>query len=585
MKKLTLGSLFDGSGSFPLAGMINGIEPTFASEVEPFPIRVTEKRLPNMEHFGDVSKLKGGEIEPVDIITFGSPCQDMSLAGKRKGMKHSLNGDEDTTRSGLFFDAIRIIEEMREATNGEKPRYALWENVCFDKNTLITTQNGFVPINNVCVGDLVKTHTGEFKRVLNVIETPNKETLIVRFQGAEPLTVTPNHPFLTRRMIKDDKGKITFDEPQWKAVANINDNDFVGFRIDGFGNKSIGLANAYAVGRWLADGSVVIRNRKQKHRIFISTGYKKHEALKEELLKLPYPIRENKMSHAVNFTFTSDEFYELIKECGKGARQKKVPQYVFELVEEEQKEVLRGYLEGDGFLRRENQWCFSTSSRELAYGLARLVRNVYRVGTSMKKTNGKGTVQIEDRTVNAHDFWTCYFSEPNEKSRYSGGSKYCDGFVWCHLKEKCVGKPTTVYNLSVDTNNTYEANGITVHNCGALSSSNGEDFRRVLEELSQIKDINAEIPKMDKWPNAGEVDGKDYSIAWRMLDAQYFGVPQRRKRIYLLADFNGQNAGKIMFESEGKSFFNKEHQKVWRELQAEGTAEDIIKEYNKQLEK
>lgn len=120
---------------------------------------------------------------------------------------------------------------------------------------------------------------------------------------------------------------------------------------------------------------------------------------------------------------------------------------------------------------------------------------------------------------------------------------------------------------------------------GALSSANGEDFRRVLEELSQIKDINAEIPKMDKWPNAGEVNGKDYSLAWRMLDAQYFGVPQRRKRIYLLADFNGQNAGKIMFESEGKSFFNKEHQKVWRELQAEGTAEDIIKEYNKQLEK
>lgn len=74
MKKLTLGSLFDGSGSFPLAGMINGIEPIFASEVEPFPIRVTEKRLPNMKHFGDVSKLEGGNIEAVDIITFGSPC-------------------------------------------------------------------------------------------------------------------------------------------------------------------------------------------------------------------------------------------------------------------------------------------------------------------------------------------------------------------------------------------------------------------------------------------------------------------------------------------------------------------------------
>ena len=118
---------------------------------------------------------------------------------------------------------------------------------------------------------------------------------------------------------------------------------------------------------------------------------------------------------------------------------------------------------------------------------------------------------------------------------------------------------------------------------GAQSSANGEDFRRVLEELCQIKDINTEIPKMESWPHAGEITGKDYSIAWRILDAQFMGTPQRRKRIYLLADFNGQNAGKIMFESEGKSFFSKEHQKIWRELNAKGIAEEIVEEYKKQL--
>ena len=121
-EKLTLGSLFDGSGGFPLAGIISGIEPIWSSDIEPFPIRVTGKRLPNVKHYGNIKQLNGADLEPVDIITFGSPCQDMSLAGKRSG----IGG----TRSGLFFDAVRIIKEMRCVTNGKYPRYAVWENVC-----------------------------------------------------------------------------------------------------------------------------------------------------------------------------------------------------------------------------------------------------------------------------------------------------------------------------------------------------------------------------------------------------------------------------------------------------------------------
>ena len=118
---LTLGSLFDGSGGFPLGGIIAGIEPKWASEIEPFPIRVTTKRLPQVKHYGDVSQMDGGRIEPVDIITFGSPCQDMSIAGKREGLEGS--------RSSLFYEAVRIVKEMRCATDGKYPRYIVWENV------------------------------------------------------------------------------------------------------------------------------------------------------------------------------------------------------------------------------------------------------------------------------------------------------------------------------------------------------------------------------------------------------------------------------------------------------------------------
>lgn len=128
-KKLTMGSLFDGSGGFPLAAEMCGITPIWASEVEPYPIAVTKSRFPAMEHLGDISKINGALIKPVDVVTFGSPCQDMSVAGKRAGIKHTENGDEETTRSGLFVEAVRIIKEMREATNGEYPTFAVWENV------------------------------------------------------------------------------------------------------------------------------------------------------------------------------------------------------------------------------------------------------------------------------------------------------------------------------------------------------------------------------------------------------------------------------------------------------------------------
>ena len=124
-----LGSLFDGSGGFPLAGSLCGIEPVWAAEVEPYPIAFTRSRFPNMKHLGDISKVNGADIEPVDIITFGSPCQDLSVAGKRAGLKHEDNGDDETTRSGLFMEAVRIIKEMRKATNGEFPKYCCWENV------------------------------------------------------------------------------------------------------------------------------------------------------------------------------------------------------------------------------------------------------------------------------------------------------------------------------------------------------------------------------------------------------------------------------------------------------------------------
>lgn len=116
-----LGSLFDGIGVFPLAASLNGITPVWASEIEKAPVSITRRRFPGMEHLGDITKLHGGSVPPVDIITFGSPCQNLSSSGNREG----LAGE----KSGLFHEAIRLITEMREATENIYPTFAVWENV------------------------------------------------------------------------------------------------------------------------------------------------------------------------------------------------------------------------------------------------------------------------------------------------------------------------------------------------------------------------------------------------------------------------------------------------------------------------
>lgn len=127
-RKITMGSLFDGIAGFPLAAVINGIEPIWASEIEPFPIAVSKQSFPDIQHLGDIKNLDGEFISPIDIVTGGSPCQNLSIAGKREGLSGS--------QSSLFLEQVRIIKEMREndIKSGRKekeirPRIMVWENV------------------------------------------------------------------------------------------------------------------------------------------------------------------------------------------------------------------------------------------------------------------------------------------------------------------------------------------------------------------------------------------------------------------------------------------------------------------------
>ena len=196
----TLGSLFDGIGGFPLAAVRNGIEPVWASEIEAFPIEVTRKRFPSMLHVGDITKLNGAELPPVDIITGGSPCQDLSVAGARAG----LAGE----RSGLFMEQIRVVKEMRDADERRgrtahtvRPRYMCWENVFYALQRIRNVMNR----NQLCVVPPKSSETEQ--------KSPVSLHIIFGFSQARTATQSTPYP-VPNEMPLEDQDELSLSPKQ-----------------------------------------------------------------------------------------------------------------------------------------------------------------------------------------------------------------------------------------------------------------------------------------------------------------------------------------------------------------------------------
>ena len=500
--------------------------------------------------------------------------QDLSIAGKRAGLAGA--------RSGLFMEQVRIVKEMRaeDKRNGRtgaevRPRYMVWENVCFAGETLVACKSGYKRIDQIAVGDEVKTHTGMYRPVAKVMRTKNQAVVRLKVSGAEDIICTPNHPLYIMEKMYANAGKKqgrSFTEPRWEAAGNLNDRCMVAYKLDEptLPDNFITQDEAWALGRYMADGSVDLN--RGTPRIFISVGNAKLKEAREHLHRLPYEIHENAPhATATNMVFSSQEFYNLVSGVGRGAGNKRVPPFVFDLPFKLQKFVLDGYISGDGCIRERGkcrELCCVTVSRELAYGIARMIRNVYRVGANIsvrKPKDGK----MGGRIIKAN--YPCYCVTAVLTSKKSTG--VCKGgFVWQMVKsvEPCREK-ATVYNLSVWEDNTYGANDVVAHNCGAFSSNGGRDFHAVLEEIARIAEPGfslSGLPEKWKWTKAGAIDGDGWSIAWRTHDAKDWGktirdsrtgnvirlgTPQRRRRISVVADFGGESAAQIQFDRESVS--------------------------------
>lgn len=439
-------------------------------------------------------------------------CQDMSVAGQQAGIglkcvecgtivEFSDDADVcpkcgaalESTRSGLFLEQVRVIQEMREATNGEYPKVCVWENVCFSGDTLVTCDNGYKRIDAVKVGDNVKTKSGKYHKV---VATHTRESVqLYRLQptGSIDTYVTANHPVFVKHRLSDG----TYGGPVLARVDELRVGDLVGYVLD-------------------VDTMVPSD----------TPSYTDCEMLGRKI------------------ALTEDE------------PDVQFPQYVFKLPKTQQALVASGYCDENRYATTKFFSDYvtrnvATQNRSVAHGIARIFRNIYRTPVVM---------DVETLPDGSEVYYVSVMIGGE-----SYGGHYEDGVVW---QPVIYVHPTNrfekVYNLSVMEDNTYEANGFICHNCGAFSSNNGDDFHIVLKEFCKL--ISEELPshRPEKWTYAGEILGATGSIAWRTFDAQYWGVPQRRRRIYLVIDFGGQRAGEILFKQESLRGYSTSSEAAWK---------------------
>ena len=462
-------SLFDGISCGRLALDRAGIkyEKYYASEIDKYAIAVTRYNYPDTIFVGDIRNLKGEDFKDIDLIMGGSPC--------------------------------------------------------FAEGTKVLTKEGYKNIEDIKLNDYVLTHNKRFCRVLD-IGYRYAETYIVKAQGILSIETTFNHPFLVREISwkwnskKRTKERV-WSEPKWKNAEKLTKNDFIGIPIIEIEENPYNLTkeDCWLIGRYIADGHIRKTKRKGRknsyqYQVVYSIGEHKVEEFKQKVKHRYFSCYKHSKS-TYKCVINSKEFLELLEklDVGKGAKSKKISLPLLLLPRELLKEVIEGYLSGDGYYdSKQDMYKATTISEELALSLQLAVTKVYKVNSSIYFYKRPNKYIIEGRIVNQNDTYFVEFRTGNRKQRRA---VVIDGIVWVPVKEVIkTGLFKKVYNLEVENDNTYTANNVIVHNCQNFSFS-GKKQGMITKEKIEVTTLEQYLELKEQ---GFEFEGQSY-LFWEFV--------------------------------------------------------------------
>jgi len=458
---------------------------------------------------------------------------------------------------------------------------------CFVEGSRVLTKVGYKPIQDVNLNDELLTHTGNFRQIVNLqrkIYNENLYNIRIKYHP-EPIICTSEHPFYVREKSKiwnkeNRKYDTSFNEATWKNAKDLTMNDYFGmvintntivptFNSDIIVNKTtikskvLRLSDPdqwFMMGYFLGDGWIEDgkkRDGRLKYTIRFAINNKDEYDICRRIKNI-LPITDKKCDtgKCKKFGCQNQQWYTILKDFGKYAHGKKIPEWVQDAPTHLIHEFINGYMRADGYIRHDGMYSMTTVSTDIALGIQRLFLKIGKLA-SVSKCNRPSTCIIEGRIVNQRDIYSIHV---HDASRYSS---FIEGQYAWFAPSKITTKSTAgimVYNFEVDIDNTYIVENTIVHNCQPFSiagkrhgfeDSRSNVFWKILEiidyhspkcvVLENVKNLLSHDDKKTFETIKTELTSRGYTVYYKVLNtAEITGIPQHRERIYIVCLKSGE---------------------------------------------
>lgn len=456
-----------------------------------------------------------------------------------------------------------------------------YSSPCFTEGTLVMTDKGLKPIESLDVTDHVLTHANRFRKVAKRMDSIYHGAICyINAMCFDEIICTAGHPFYVRKMHRANHIKRTFSAPEWVTASELDKSCYLGYAIntesrlpewdgevdlrykDGYKvNRISALIGKeefwYVMGRYIGDGWC--RRNDGSYACIIACSDRNKKSLLYALAKLPFASNVQKENSEYKVYLYGKELVAFVTRFGYYASGKRIDGETMSLPVNLLGALVQGYMDSDGCvvesssLTRTNK--ISTASRELAYGIQQCIAKVYKVPVKINLQKMPSKTIIEGREVNQKNR---YFVVWKETASKCDKAFYEDGYVWFPLYGiESEIKTTVVYNLEVEEDHTYTANGAIVHNCQDFSNaglqSGGDEgsgtrssllwecekaIRIKRPKVCLLENVKALVskkfyPTFIKWVQ--RVNDYGYTSYWQVMNAKDYGVPQNRERVFLLS--------------------------------------------------
>lgn len=423
---------------------------------------------------------------------------------------------------------------------------------CFLKGEKVNTKDGFKNIENIKIGDYVKSHNGSYNKVIKTFRSRNNKIVDIQASAIHNINTTDNHPFLVKRN----------DKIGWLQVKELTTKDFFCIPINKKNEDIDCTSNLpiksirfwYLIGRFIGDGWITRRKERNNNISGIKICCAKNE-LKDLECKLcnilHYCVVEDKSTYKIQFS--NKELGEFCSQFGIGAKNKHIPQWVLDLKKEYLEYLLMGIIDSDGCFSQ-NKYKVTTISRDLAYNIGELVLKVKNVPYHLYKTIRPKKYKIENREVNQNNTYQITWSDSYNKNI----NFLDDNFLYSRVRKiKKRTEVNTVYNIEVENTHSYCVNNVATHNCQDFSVAGkqaggdiGSGTRSSLM-YETIRIVGKIRPKYVLWENVKNLLSKKhkhnfdayietmnilgYNSYYQVLNAKDYGIPQNRERVYTIS--------------------------------------------------